>query len=1045
MKEKLMIYFKGLIGSVLLVLTLAIGSIAQVTTADISGTVVDSGGQVVSGATVTLTNPQTGFSRTLTTTASGEYTFTDLPPGTYVLTVEAANFSKSVVTDVELNVGAKRTVTVQLRPGVITESVEISADGAVVETTRSDIAGVVTSREIQNLPLLNRTFSGLAIVMPEARPVGNFDPTKARIGTFAISGGDGRQIDVNVDGGSNKDNVVGSLVQNFAYESIQEFQVVQHRWTAERGRAVGGVVDAITKSGSNSWRGSAFGNFRHDSLLARDYFQKRDNREKTPFERQEFGGSIGGPILRDKLFFFAALERFRERQSLALTSPQVAQIAAIPGITASPTIPQPYDDTLFSARVDHVLTGKQKMMYRFAYQDNASPNDQVASTRPSDLQGGNTSTNTIYSFVANHAYTIKPTVLNLFTFHYQDFANNILGITTDTNLLFPSVQSGANANVPQQTLKGKFQFRNDTTFVLDRHTLKFGTDYAYTDLGGFFNFGGVRGYQVEFFEDPLTIQARPQGFATPGIVRGIRFFDGLGSTDQVFHQLAFYVQDDFKVSRNLTLNLGLRWDANIGILNDQTNNRTIQILKRINHPVANAITSDAEKLSKRTPSYLEFQPRIGFAWDPRGDGKTVIRGGYGIFYDQIFQNLTLFSLQQSNPTIFQQVLGLTNTAVGVGDLATFRFGVDPLPPVPPGTTITELATGSFGRINDPNNRDPYVQKFSLGFQRDIGRSFVLSSDFVHTLGLNEPRVQVINPLIAKTCNPAFAGSTPASPLCVRGVSSRLFDRSFVDAGLPANRLNQINMIGTTNRSMFDSWTTSLKYTSRKMIFSGAYVLSSSRAWGGQPTASYSGNGIAIALDNQFRPEEFGPTRIDERHRIVVSGSFELPFGIQLSPVMQLASSRPYSLNRGADLDGDGLAAVDRICEGVSVSDIFNARGNTALLTTLNPAGCTQSRVNSQRGGFIVEGGNRREVSGRYFNVDVRAAKSFSIGERVKIKGYADFINLFDVDNFSFSDRLGLSYATSTSTFIQPASLFGPGFGPSVGRPLTVQLGIRMDF
>lgn len=1027
----------------LLVLAFAVFAHAQVTTADISGTVEDSGGQVVSGATVKLTNPGTGFSRTMTTNASGDYVFTDLQPGNYILTVEAANFSKAVVKDVELTVGAKRNINVQLKPGVITETVEISADTAVVETTRSDIAGVVTSREIQNLPLLNRTFSGLAIVMPEARPVGNFDPTKARIGTFAISGGDGRQIDVNVDGGSNKDNVVGSLVQNFAYESIKEFQVVQHRWTAERGRAVGGVVDAVTKSGSNTFHGSAFGNFRHDSLLARDFFQKRDNRAKTPFQRQEFGGSIGGPISRDRLFFFAALERFRERQSLALTSSQLAQITAIPGVTASPAIPQPYDDTLFSARVDHVLTDKQKMMYRFAYQDNASPNDQVASTRPSDPEGGNTSTNTIYSLVANHTYAITPTVLNQFTFGFQDFANNILGITTATNLLFPSVQSGANANVPQQTLKGKFQFRNDTTLVLNKHTLKFGTDYAYTDLGGFFNFGGVRGYQVEFFEDPLTIRARPLGFATPGIVRNIRFFDGHGATAQVFHQLAFYVQDDFKVSRNLTLNLGLRWDANIGILNDQTNNRTIQILKLINHPVARAITSDNEKLSRSTPSYLEFQPRIGFAWDPWGDGKTVIRGGYGIFYDQLFQNLTLFSLQQSNQTIFQQVLGLTNSAIGVGDLATFRYGVDPLPPVPPGTTTTALATGSFGRINNPDNRDPYVQKFSLGFQRNIGRDFVLSSDFVHTLGLNEPRVQVINPLIGRICNSAFPGSTPASPLCTRGVSSRLFDRAFMDAGLPNNRLNQINMIGTTNRSMFDSWTTSLKYTSRKMIFSGAYVLSSSRAWGGQPTASYSGNGIAVALDNQFRPEEFGPTRIDERHRVVFSGSFELPFGIHLSPVMQIASSRPYSLNRGADLDGDGLAVVDRICAGVSITDIFNARGNAAALTALNPAGCTQVRVNSQRGGFIDQSG--KIVSGRYFNVDVRAAKSFSIGERVKIKGYADFINLFDVDNFAFSDRLGLSPATSAATFMQPASLFGPGFGPSVGRPFTMQLGIRMDF
>lgn len=1019
---------------------------AQATTGNITGAVMDSAGNVVPGATVTLSNPKTGLTRSTTSDSSGNYTISEIFPGTYSLTVEAASFSKTVVKDVELNVGTRRTENVQLNPGPVTEIVEVAASGNVVETTRSELAGVVTPREIQSLPLLNRTFSNLAIVMPEARPVGNFDPTKARIGTFAMSGGDGRQVDVNVDGGSNKDNVVGSLVQNFSYESIQEFQVIQHRWSAEAGRSVGGIINAITKSGSNVLHGSAFGNFRHDSLLAKDFFQRRDNRAKPPFERQEFGGSFSGRIVRDKLFFFTAFEKFRERQQLALTTSQINQINAIPGVTASETIPTPYDDTLFTVKVDHNLTDKQRLAYRLAYQQNSSPNDQVSSTRPSDINGGNTSTNKSYSFVANHTYTIKPSVLNQFTFHYQNFANNILGITDKTNILFPSVQSGANGNVPQQTLKGKYQFRNDTTITSGSHILKFGTDYIFTDLGGFFNFGGVKGYQIDFFEDPLTIRARPLGFATPGIVRAIRFFDGHGATDQTFHQLAFYFQDDIKVTSRMTLNLGVRWDANIGILPDQTNNRTIQILKNINHPLARGITGDPSKLSKGTTSFTEFQPRVGFAWDPFGDGKTVIRGGYGIFYDQLFQNLTLFSLQQSNATIFQQVLGLTNTAIGVGDLATFRFGVDPLPPVPPGTTTTQLATGSFGRINDPNNKNPYVQKWSLGFQRNIGKDFVLSSDYVHTLGINEPRVHVINPQIRSICDPAFPGSTPTSTLCTRGVSSRLLDRAFLDAGMPNNRLNQINMIGTTNRSFFDSWTTTLKYYSRKMMYSASYVLSSSRAWGGQPTASYSGNGIAIDPANQFKPEEFGPTRIDERHRFVLSGNFELPFGFSASPIVQLASSRPYSLNRGFDLDGDGLATVDRICASASPLAVFNARGNSAALAALNPVGCTQMAVNSQRGGFIVDSsGNPQVVSGRYFNVDLRLAKSFAIGDRVKIKGYADFINLFDVDNFSFSDRLGLSLATAAATFMQPASLFGPGFGPSVGRPLTMQLGLRMDF
>jgi hypothetical protein len=690
-----------------------------------------------------------------------------------------------------------------------------------------------------------------------------------------------------------------------------------------------------------------------------------------------------------------------------------------------------------------------------SYQKNSSPNDQVSVPATTDLSGGNTSNNELHSFVFNLTSTFSGARLNQFAFHFQDFSNSILGVTTQPNIVFPTVQIGQNANVPQATLERKFQLRDDFSLVKGSHTIKTGVNYINTELGGFFFFG-AKGHQVTFFDDPLTIKNNtnglyPQGFATPGAVRQITFSDGKGDHDQRLNQLALYFQDDWKVSRRFTLNLGLRWDVNMGNLVDQTNNRTILLLKQLNHPLAQAITRDPEKLSRTTPSWTEFQPRFGFAYDPQGQGRMVIRGGYGIFYDQLFQNLTLFSLTQTNPELYQTALTLVNSAVGVGQLSTFRFGVDPLPPPPPGFSFSNLAFGGFGRINDPDATEPYVQKFSVGFQKHIGTGFVLSSDYVHTLGLHEPRVQVINPQIRPICDANFPGSTPTSPLCVRGASSRLLDRAFVDAGFPivgANaRVNQINMIGTTNRSLFDSWTTQLRGRFRKTTFSVSYVLANSRAWGGQPVASYSGNGIAIAPQNQFRPEEFGPTRIDERHRIVASGVFELPGAIQLSPIVQFATSRPYSLNTGLDIDGDGLATIDRLCANTSVSAVFAARGNSAAVQALNPRGCQQLKVNSQRKGFITDtaGNIIEERSGRFFNIDLRVTKIINVTERIKIKGYTDFYNLFNRENLSYSTRTGLSAATSRSGFMQAVSLYGPGFGPPVGRPLTVQFGARIDF
>jgi hypothetical protein len=1048
--------------ALLLSLGAAGSGLAQVTTASVTGRIADQQGASVPNATVTATNKATGLSRSTTTDTAGQYTISELPPGNYEISVEAQSFSKALVKDLELNVGSRQNINVELKPGSVNEVVNVSSDSTLIETTRSDLDRAITPREIQNLPLINRTFANLAVIAPEARPVGNFDPTKTRVGNVAFSGGDGRQVDVNVDGGDNKDNVVGSLLQNFSYESIQEFQVQQHRWTAESGRAVGGVVNVISKSGSNDLHGSFFLNHRNESLRATDFFEKRRQAltpsfQKPDFSRYEFGGSLGGKIIENKLFFFGAAERFRERQVNALSAAAVVQLPLIPGISAVGDIPTPYNDTLLTAKIDHTISGKQTMAYRFSYQKNDSPNDQIGTPANADLTGGNTNDNKFYSFLVNHTYTFSPTKLNQFSFHYQDFTNEILGVTNNPNLVFPSVQTGQNANVPQATLITKYQFRDDFSWTANKHTMKFGVNYIHTKLDGFFFFG-ARGYQITFFADPSVIRNNtnglyPQGFATPGAVRQITFSDGRGDHKQNLDQLAFYFQDDYKVSRRLTLNLGLRWDANIGNLVDQTRNRTILLLKRLNHPRAQAIAGDDSKLTRTTPNYKEFQPRFGFAFDPRGDGRTVIRGGYGIFFDQVFQNLTLFSLTQSNPELYQTALSLVNSAVGVGQLSTFRFGVDPLPTVPPGFSFADLAFGGFGRINDPDASEPYVQKFSLGFETRIGNNTTVSSDFVHSLGLHEPRVQVINPQIRSICDPNFPGSTPTSPLCVRGASSRLFDQAFVAAGFPITggraRIEQINMIGTTNRSLFDSWTTTLKHRTARMQFNASYVLSSSRAWGGQPVASYSGNGIAITPEQQFRPEEFGSTRIDERHRVVISGVFEAPWGIQLAPILQYASARPYSLNAGLDIDGDGLATNDRICAGIDPRVAFDNRGG--VIPGLTP-GCTQVRINSVRDGFItdptVTTGRPPVIdtaNGRYFNVDLRAQKTIRLGEKVRLKGYVEFYNLFNADNLSLATRLGISSAASIANFRQPVSLFGPGFGPPVGRPFTASFGFRLDF
>ena len=470
-----------------------------------------------------------------------------------------------------------------MKAGSVSETVTITTDQPLVETTKSELDQSITPQEIENLPLLNRTFAGLSVIAPEARPVGNFDPTKTRVGNIAFAGGDGRQVNVNIDGGDNKDIVVGSLLQNFSYESIQEFQVIQHRWTAEQGRSVGGIVNVITKSGGNSLRGSLFGNFRNEKMRAFDFFDDlakegnpnygvvaNPNYEKPSFDRQEFGGSIGGPIVKDKTFFFFALERFRERQNVGIFPGAVADLQLIPGVEFVSEIPSPYNDTLLSTKVDHRFNDKHSIFGRFSYQGNDSPNDQVANPARTDLSGGNLTTNKLYSGLANYTFNINDSTLNVFTFHFQDFVNEILPVEEGLTLNFPGgISIGQNANTPQSTKERKFQFRDDVSVVSGNHTMKFGVNYIHTILDGYFYFG-TRGYSLTFGQTPRAIAALPQGFSTPGILTGLTYSDGASSHAQTIDQLAFYAQDDWKITRNLTLNLGIRWDANFGNLPDQT-------------------------------------------------------------------------------------------------------------------------------------------------------------------------------------------------------------------------------------------------------------------------------------------------------------------------------------------------------------------------------------------------------------------------------------------------------------------------------------------
>jgi hypothetical protein len=488
----------------------------------------------------------------------------------------------------------------------------------------------------------------------------------------------------------------------------------------------------------------------------------------------------------------------------------------------------------------------------------------------------------------------------------------------------------------------------------------------------------------------------------------------------------------------------MRWDANIRFLPAQirgtpsTSNRVINDLRALlaanptapaaadGLAVARNLAGNTGDLTKTTASWTEFQPRIGFAWDPTGKGKHVIRGGYGIARDQVFQNLTLFSIQQSNPTLYQTVLDLedsTGPPSPSGDLATFRFGVDPLPVAT--AAPDQLAFGGRGRINDPKMTDAMAQQSSIGWAWQFRPEYAFSVDYYHVLGTHEPRVLNENPRISPICNPAYGGNT-ADPRCVRGTSTRLLDAALAAAGIGAGRFGEIRNVATNNRSLFDSVNFELKKRfSRNFLLNTSYVLSWSRSWGGRPTASYGGTGQAIARANQFLPNEWGPTNFDQLHRFVVSGLYYLPAGFEIGSILQANSASPVNFRSGADTDGDGRTTLDRVCVGTPVTP--------GTPVTAAPA-CQEVPVNSLRGHA-------------FFQWDLTTAKRFKFGEKTSLRLFWEFHNV--TNHFNICSDVNNNAGSTAFLTPNAGPISGPycsyGTGPGFSGPFRSQFGFRFEF
>ncbi|HJQ31765.1 MAG TPA: TonB-dependent receptor [Pyrinomonadaceae bacterium] len=1000
----------------------------------ITGVVQNEKGEVVANATVRAVNVGTNATREAKTSDEGVYEISQLAPGTYRVEVEAGGFSKSLLENVVVNVLQRTTANAALKVGSVTETVNVTAENApLVETTKTDVSGVVDQRRLENLPVNGRSFASLAILIPGATLAPSFDPTKSRVGTFSIGGSSGRNLNITIDGGDNKDNAVGGILQNFSMEGIQEFALSTQRFSAANGRSGGALLSVVSKSGTNDLHGSLFGFFRDDALNANapkllaeanpTLFPDAGDAVKPPFSRQQFGGSIGGPIKKDKAFFFGTVERTRERGNSIVPGSDQESISFLEplGYEAVRFLPQPFNDWQYTVKGDFNLNSKNTLVTRFAGQNNDALNDQAGFLIVrTDLSGGNESLNTLYSFLANETWVASQRTVNQFTYQYTTFDNRINATTDLPNLTFPNgIIVGRNGNVPQQTIQKKHQFRDDISHNHGNHSFKFGADFVWEPtLGGLFAFNSAPEYDFSFNPDEIAQNPGqfPQGFNTkqvlPGNITcptivgtatctaadlagvGVVFEILLSGGDPSFNlrdgakQFAWYAQDDWKITPRFTLNIGARYDVDIGFVDgaNAAKNRAFRALQIIGSPWARYTPSDDKN---------NISPRIGFAWDLRGDARSVLRGGYGIYYDQSFLNVPLFAVQQANPEIY---------ATFLNDGANLALNSAP-PTVP--RPLTNPLSGTRGRMLDPDFESPYSQQWNMGFAQELGNNMALEFDYVHILGLHEFTSLDINPRIGPLIG---AQRNSPSPPRVLAAQFAAHAAELTAAFGTASPFARITVAQSDGRSRYDAFTVAFrKRYANKYQINAHYTLSKSQAWFGQ-TGDF-GN-VAQNQFFKFDPAaDFGPTDADERHRFVFSGIFDLPWGFQVAPIFQVASARPWSVFPSCvcDTNKDGVVLEDRAPR--DGNDQHHLPPNT------------------------MRGDNFQQLN-------VRVSKYFNFGEQRKLGLFFEAFNVFNTANF------GREYQNvqGEADFGKPVNFFGAtGFSEPLGIPFQAQLGVRFSF
>jgi outer membrane receptor protein involved in Fe transport len=985
---------KRVLFGVLLALLVAASARAQQGTTELRGKVTDPQGGVLPGVSVTVKNQASGMFRETVSGEDGSFIASGIVPGVYEVTAELQGFKKFDRKDLILEVGKTSTIDVRLEVGSLEETVTVSAESPLVDVTSKEIGGNITSQTLVQLPSVNGNFVGFVGLLPGIVP--SISTESFGSDSISVNGQDPRNNNYMLDGGNNNDDVIGQRAGTQArtpIEAIQEFQVLTNQFDAEFGRTGGAVINAVTKSGTNQIRGSGFGYFQRGDLTGKDFFAKEKNLPKPDTKYDRWGGTVGGPIIKDKIHYFFSLERF------SIDRPNTINIPSRPDLSTTTATQDRVWNTIL--RGDHQINANNTYSVRWLREQSPQLNQIVpsatqqvtlaAAREESDVdQTFSTDVNTVLS------HTKVNTLRATWTRENVAFANHCYN-TSGRDLAQCEPTLSFQTYVDQQD--NTAQARIDDAIQIDEtlawflpgkhgdHDIKFGAQYEYTGANNL-NDGNANGTFAFAQNDKPFDANNPFTYPDRFTIR----LGGQNTTYEKIHYAAAFVQDKWRFTPNLTFSLGLRYD-----------------LEKFPIP-----ETDDPLVDKAPVDGNNLSPRVGVTYN-MSNGRAVARGGYGRFFER--QHLELIGgLWTATP--FTTSATFTSPA-NQADLGprNGRFPTDPFlvnGPVIDPALLDTVATGGLLQNtgvtwDNPDRRAPYTDQFTIGYERQLAADLSVSGDYVHNRQRDMLMVLNLNP--NQRSNPNVNNST------LTRIGSPTLTTAFAELQTKYPTIKpftgNVNQFVNTGRVDYDAIMLQMKKR-----FSHNYSAQVSYTYGNS-RGNTSGNGapgsnFQVGQDMNLDLND-GPTDFDYRQNFTVSGTALVPhtYGLNVSWVARALSGLPFSLtNSSVDPDLNGIQA-EPLAEGS-----YSAFGSNDTYSLKS--------YKSERNGARGPG---------FFEFDMRFGYRFSLAGSRRIEIAADVFNLTNHTNFALPG----GNQNTASTF-----LVLTGYNTSY-TPRKLQLGARIEF